>query len=188
MSVCQWQTSCEPTEPTGETTVWVKNAPGTLRLFLTISACGSRCGSRATTSKSVPHHAKQDDEKTSTIFRKICKTQTAQKQGNTVLNRRKAKPSTSRKSKETAQSCGFSDFGGGEWIRTTEVVDNRFTVCPLWPLGNSPINYAILYKACPASLTGRTAQFGAGERTRTPDLLITNQLLYQLSYTSRFLS
>ena len=90
--------------------------------------------------KSRRSHAKQDDEKTSTIFRKICKTQTAQKQGNTVLNRRKAKPSTSRKSKETAQSCGFSDFGGGEWIRTTEVVDNRFTVCPLWPLGNSPIN------------------------------------------------
>ena len=30
-------------------------------------------------------------------------------------------------------------FGGGRWIRTTEVVDNRFTVCPLWPLGNSPI-------------------------------------------------
>ncbi len=31
-------------------------------------------------------------------------------------------------------------FGGGEWIRTTEVVDNRFTVCPLWPLGNSPMS------------------------------------------------
>ena len=75
--------------------------------------------------------------------------------------------------------------GGGEWIRTTEVVDNRFTVCPLWPLGNSPINYEVLYKACPAFLSGRTAQFGAGERTRTPDLLITNQLLYQLSYTSK---
>ena len=29
--------------------------------------------------------------------------------------------------------------------------------------------------------------FGAGERTRTPDLLITNQLLYQLSYTSGLL-
>ena len=27
---------------------------------------------------------------------------------------------------------------------------------------------------------------GAGRRTRTPDLLITNQLLYQLSYTSTF--
>ena len=26
--------------------------------------------------------------------------------------------------------------------------------------------------------------YGAGGRTRTPDLLITNQLLYQLSYTS----
>ena len=28
-------------------------------------------------------------------------------------------------------------------------------------------------------------ELGAGGRTRTPDLLITNQLLYQLSYTSR---
>ena len=27
-------------------------------------------------------------------------------------------------------------------------------------------------------------RIGAGGRTRTPDLLITNQLLYQLSYTS----
>jgi hypothetical protein len=27
---------------------------------------------------------------------------------------------------------------------------------------------------------------GAGEWTRTTDLLITNQLLYQLSYTSKF--
>ncbi len=26
--------------------------------------------------------------------------------------------------------------GGGRRIRTFEVVDNRFTVCPLWPLGN----------------------------------------------------
>ena len=33
----------------------------------------------------------------------------------------------------------FRIFGGGRWIRTIEVVDNRFTVCPLWPLGNSPI-------------------------------------------------
>ena len=49
--------------------------------------------------------------------------------------------------------------GGGSWIRTSEVSDNRFTVCPLWPLGNSPIKY------------------GAGERSRTINLLITNQLL-----------
>ena len=32
-----------------------------------------------------------------------------------------------------------TDFGGRRWIRTTEVSDNRFTVCPLWPLVNSPI-------------------------------------------------
>ena len=36
-----------------------------------------------------------------------------------------------------------------------------------------------------ASASPRTAT-GAGERTRTSDLLITNQLLYQLSYTGMF--
>ncbi len=29
--------------------------------------------------------------------------------------------------------------GGGRRIRTFEVVDNRFTVCPLWPLGNPSV-------------------------------------------------
>ena len=59
--------------------------------------------------------------------------------------------------------------GGGGRIRTIEAIRSRFTVCPLWPLGNSPIfSYCLI---------------GAGRRTRTPDLLITNQLLYQLSYT-----
>lgn len=58
-------------------------------------------------------------------------------------------------------------FRGGEgWIRTTEVTDNRFTVCSLWPLGNLSI--------------------GAGDRNRTNNLLITNQLLCLLSYTSVF--
>ena len=61
--------------------------------------------------------------------------------------------------------------GGGRWIRTTEGIASRFTVCPLWPLGNSPI-----LNCAPVG--------GAGGRTRTPDLLITNQLLYRLSYTS----
>ena len=28
---------------------------------------------------------------------------------------------------------------GRRWIRTTEGSASRFTVCPLWPLGNSPI-------------------------------------------------
>ena len=29
---------------------------------------------------------------------------------------------------------------GRWWIRTTEGVASRFTVCPLWPLGKSPIS------------------------------------------------
>ena len=33
----------------------------------------------------------------------------------------------------------LASFGGKRWIRTTEVGDNRFTVCSLWPLGNLPI-------------------------------------------------
>ena len=43
--------------------------------------------------------------------------------------------------------------------------DDRFTVCSLWPLGNLPI-------------------YGAGDWNRTHNLLITSQLLCQLSYTS----
>ena len=79
---------------------------------------------------------------------------------------------TARK-KAPHQKC-FS--GGGRWIRTTEVRDNRFTVCPLWPLGNSPVFYCIFQS--------KKALNGAGEGNRTPNLLITNQLLCQLSYTS----
>ena len=37
-----------------------------------------------------------------------------------------------------ATSAFFSSLSANGWrrIRTFEVVDNRFTVCPLWPLGN----------------------------------------------------
>ena len=34
----------------------------------------------------------------------------------------------------------FFKLGGRRWIRTIEAKRNRFTVCPLWPLGNSPIS------------------------------------------------
>ena len=30
---------------------------------------------------------------------------------------------------------------GWRWIRTTEAICSRFTVCPLWPLGNPSIGY-----------------------------------------------
>ena len=79
---------------------------------------------------------------------------------------------SSAKRKDTVEKSTLSRAfsGGGRWIRTTEGIASRFTVCPLWPLGNSPIFIS--------------ARGGAGGRTRTPDLLITNQLLYRLSYTS----
>ena len=32
-----------------------------------------------------------------------------------------------------------TQVGGRWWIRTTEVIDDRFTVCSLWPLGKPPI-------------------------------------------------
>ena len=82
--------------------------------------------------------------------------------------------SNSKKAPHANCVSGLST-GGRRWIRTTEVTDNRFTVCPLWPLGNSPLFNKI------------AGENGAGGRIRTPDLLITNQLLYQLSYTSEYL-
>ena len=58
--------------------------------------------------------------------------------------------------KSTAVAMLFS--GGQGWIRTIEVVDGRFTVCSLWPLGNPSV--------C-----------GADDWSRTNNLMITNQLL-----------
>jgi hypothetical protein len=55
---------------------------------------------------------------------------------------------------------------------------DRFTVCCRWPLGypSEKEDYSLV-------LTLRAAQFVAGGGNRTRDLLITNQVLYQLSYT-----
>ena len=40
-------------------------------------------------------------------------------------------------------------FGGRGWIRTTEAESSRFTVCPHWPLGNTPIFiFAVTWTAC----------------------------------------
>jgi len=36
-------------------------------------------------------------------------------------------------------------FYGSGRIRTIEAESNRFTVCPLWPLGNTPIYSALIY-------------------------------------------
>ena len=52
---------------------------------------------------------------------------------------------------------------GWRRIRTFEGVANRFTVCPLWPLGNPSIIYGTY-------------------RARTYDPLLVRQMLSQLSY------
>ena len=66
-------------------------------------------------------------------------------------------------------------FGGWGWIRTIVGCANGFTVRSLWPLGNPSTD----------KMMGEYEVFnGAGDGTRTRNLLITNQLLCQLSYTS----
>ena len=47
-----------------------------------------------------------------------------------------------------------------------------------------PILHAFYRPALSAGLAARLLQLGAGEGIRTPDPLITNQMLYQLSYAS----
>ncbi len=51
------------------------------------------------------------------------------------------------------------------------------------PFGHSG---TLPYRFSRKNLSDLPIDIGAGGRTRTPDLLITNQLLYQLSYTSKF--
>ena len=63
--------------------------------------------------------------------------------------------------------------GGGNRIRTCEGVANGFTVRPLWPARAS---LHIVRK------------IGADDGTRTRNLLITSQLLFQLSYVGFFLT
>jgi|GEM_PF-2296844 hypothetical protein len=41
--------------------------------------------------------------------------------------------------KADALAIELFPHGGGRRIRTFEGITNRFTVCPLWPLGNSTI-------------------------------------------------
>ena len=43
---------------------------------------------------------------------------------------------------------GFFLFGGRGWIRTTEAESSRFTVCPHWPLGNTPIFFCARCADC----------------------------------------
>ena len=42
---------------------------------------------------------------------------------------------------EPAMSTGNGASNGWRWIRTTEAICSRFTVCPLWPLGNPSLYF-----------------------------------------------
>ena len=116
--------------------VWVskKNGwnflPGSTQLFPFISSCGSRCGSRRKT---------VNPSRTSTKS----KPEIYPQYPFYMQNQGKVSSQDNLCKHNKSPAYFMQDFvnGGGEWIRTTEVVDNRFTVCPLWPLGNSPIKY-----------------------------------------------
>ena len=66
-----------------------------------------------------------------------------------------------------AKHCSIEliNANGWRWIRTTEANCSRFTVCPLWPLGNPSIFFL----------------FDGTNRARTYDPLLVRQMLSQLS-------
>ena len=79
--------------------------------------------------------------------------------------------------------------GGGWWIRTTESNANRFTVCPLWPLGKSStleLVIGIEPTTCWLQVSCSTVEphqhIGGNSRTWTCDPMINSHLLYQLSH------
>ena len=92
-----------------------------------------------------------------------------------ISSPRIARPGRKRKPPGFRRMQGMVEGGGFEPPKSH---DDRFTVCSLWPLGNpSPHAAKAAQGLCSASR-------GAGDGTRTRNLLITNQLLCQLSYAS----
>ncbi len=88
------------------------------------------------------------------------------------------------------QSCFVKRFSasqnsvGKDGFEPPNSGENRFTVCCRWPLDYLPDGNHYL----PANqLFSLDAMPGAREGSRTRDLLITNQLLYQLSYSGLIL-
>ena len=57
---------------------------------------------------------------------------------------------TSSSTKKDPQPQSRISFGGSWWIRTTEALSSRFTVCPHWPLGKAPI-FSLLPPCLPAT-------------------------------------
>jgi hypothetical protein len=73
----------------------------------------------------------------------------------------------------------------GVGFEPTKARAGRFTVCSLWPLGYPSARSPSFLLFARRGLFAAPPVAGGGIRTR--DLLITNQLLYQLSYTGKHL-
>lgn len=52
---------------------------------------------------------------------------------------RRPRPAPNMQKIRPGPSHGPGLTGGRGWIRTTEALSSRFTVCPHWPLGNTPL-------------------------------------------------
>ena len=53
--------------------------------------------------------------------------------------KRRPRPAPNTQKIRPGPSHGPGLTGGRGWIRTTEALSSRFTVCPHWPLGNTPL-------------------------------------------------
>jgi hypothetical protein len=73
----------------------------------------------------------------------------------------------------------------GVGFEPTKARAGRFTVCSLWPLGYPSARSPSFLLFARLGFFAAPPVAGGGIRTR--DLLITNQLLYQLSYTGKHL-
>ncbi len=75
---------------------------------------------------------------------------------------------------------------GREGFEPPKGLPSGFTARPIWPLWYLPLIEVTKFTSLSFLLYYALNIFKASERIRTPDPLITNQLLYQLSYAGIF--
>ena len=83
----------------------------------------------------VYHETKADLENDMKIY---AQTKENSNEANDLKNFRKFLKKIKTKTK-AIPIIRYRFVGGSWWIRTTEALSSRFTVCPHWPLGKAPI-------------------------------------------------